>query len=670
MPEWLGQSGDNLRPGVRLGAYPQRADIDSGIADRITDSVGIKWQQLMARRHCSLAYVRDQVNNAAKVLPKAGSREFDSHLQQLKANMARDGLQGHLVAQAFAVVRACAEYTLGKRHYDVQLMAAWAMVHGYMVEMGTGEGKSLTATLAAACAGMAKIPTHVITTNEYLASRDAADMTSLYQALGLGCSAVTEDMSAPQRRSAYSADVTYCTNKQVAFDYLRDRLVTRNENSQLALRLQQFDPDTGPVLRGLCFAIVDEADSVLIDEACTPLLLSREIKDPDREQMYAQALTLARQLHKDRDFSVKQAHMTVTLTPAGKTRLASLCDSDGQAGASGLQGIWRGKQRREWLVQQALAALTVFRADEHYLIRDDRIEIIDPNTGRTMPDRSWQQGLHQMVEAKEGCTITGQRETLARISYQRFFLRYLHLSGMSGTLCEVAGELQSVYGKPLLVVPPNKPRQARGLACHVCSTSEAKWQAIVERVCEVHASGQPVLLGTASVANSERLSEMLDAQRIPHMVLSARQDAQEAQVVAGAGLRNAVTVATNMAGRGTDIKLGKGVARLGGLHVIACEPNQSGRVDRQLFGRCGRQGEPGSFEMYVALDDALVSDHLPHSLHTLGLKIRSSAPSLAASLLTKWPQRALQYRLKAQRRQVLHQDKQMDDLLAFSGRSE
>lgn len=669
MPDWTFRTRDSLRPGVRLGAYPQRDDIDSGIADRITDSVGVKWQQLKGKRNCSLAYVREQVNKAARNTPKAGTRDFDAHVQQLKTRLARDGLQPGLVAQSFAAVRACAEHTLGKRHYDVQLMAAWAMVHGYMVEMGTGEGKSLTATLAAACAGMAKIPTHVITTNEYLACRDAADMSPLYNALGLQCTAVTEEMTAPQRRSAYAANVTYCTNKQVAFDYLRDRLVTQNESSQLALRLRQFDPDTGPVLRGLCFAIVDEADSVLIDEACTPLLLSREIKDPDREQMYADALSLAQKLEQSQDFTLKQAEMKVTLTAAGKLRLEELCSVDCNAGV-GLQGIWRGKQRREWLIQQALAALHIFRVDEHYLIRDDRVEIIDPNTGRTMPDRSWQQGLHQMVEAKESCTLTGQRETLARISYQRFFLRYLHLAGMSGTLSEVSGELQSVYSKPLLLVPPNKPRQARGLACHVSANSEEKWQAIAERVCELHKSGQPILLGTASVANSEKLSELLNAYQIPHLVLSARQDAQEAQVVAGAGLRNAVTVATNMAGRGTDIKLGRGVERLGGLHVIACEPNQSGRVDRQLFGRCGRQGEPGSFEMFVALDDALVSDHLPHSLHNLGLKIRSSAPSLAASLLTKLPQRTLQQRLRAQRRQVLYQDKQMEDLLAFSGQSE
>ncbi|MEM8500432.1 MAG: prepilin peptidase [Pseudomonadota bacterium] len=669
MPDWIFQTRNSLRPGVRLGAYPQREDIDAGFADRITDSVSVKWQQLKGKRNSSLNYIREQVEKAAQSLPKTGSREFEEHIEELKFDLARDGLQTALVAKAFATVRACAEQTLGKRHYDVQLMAAWAMMQGYMVEMGTGEGKSLTATLAAACAGMAKIPTHVITTNEYLACRDAADMSPLYRALGLHCTAVTEDMNAPQRRSGYAADVTYCTNKQVAFDYLRDRLVTQNESSQLALRLRQFDPETGPVLRGLCFAIVDEADSVLIDEACTPLLLSREVKDPGREQMYTDALALAEKLQLDKDFTLKQAELKATLTNNGKSRLEELCSADSEAGI-GLQGIWRGKQRREWLLQQALAALYIFRADEHYLIRDDQIEIIDPNTGRTMPDRSWQQGLHQMVETKEGCTVTGQRETLARISYQRFFLRYLHLTGMSGTLSEVAGELQSVYNKPLLVVPPNKPRQVRGLACHVSSNSDAKWQAIAERVADLHKSGQPILLGTASVANSERLSELLNTYRIPHLVLSARQDAQEAQVVAGAGLRNAVTVATNMAGRGTDIKLGRGVERLGGLHVIACEPNQSGRVDRQLFGRCGRQGEHGSFEMYVSLDDALVSDHLPNSIHTLGLKIRSTVPSLAASLLTRLPQRTLQQKLRAQRRQVLFQDKQMEDLLAFSGRSE
>ncbi|MFK8018928.1 MAG: hypothetical protein AB8B86_04095 [Pseudomonadales bacterium] len=661
-----------LRPGIRLGAYPQRSEPELNAADKFVDGIAGKCELLRSRRELSLEEVTRRVNLASLDIPELGTHQFLSFMSELRVDLLSQGMQKDLIARAFAAIRALAEKTLGMRHHDVQLLAGWAMAHGHLIEMGTGEGKSLTATLVAGSAALAGIPVHVITTNEYLAERDALELHPLYDALGVSCAFIKEGMSTEQRREAYKSDICYCTNKQVAFDYLRDRLVTGNENSQLALKQKSFDAQSGPVLRGLCFAIVDEADSVLIDEACTPLLLSREISDPDREELYRCALGVAQKLEQGRHFQLKLGEMQLLLNDSGKAEIQRLTED---FLGNQFNGLWRGKKRREWLVQQALQALHLYNSDEHYLVRNDAIEIIDANTGRTMPDRAWQQGLHQMVECKENCALTGQRETLARISYQRFYLRYLHLTGMSGTLREVSGELQAVYNKATLVIPPHKLRKARNCGSQLYATSEQKWRALLERVKCIRATGQPILLGTASVASSELLSDLLNDAGIAHMLLSARQDAEEARIIKGAGLRNAVTVATNMAGRGTDIKLGSGVAKRGGLHVIACEPNQSARVDRQLFGRCGRQGQVGSFELFVSLDDALVSNYLPPMAVKLADKHRLVSQSvlntaLMSRIITALPQRAVQSRLRAVRRQVLQQDRQMDDLLAFSGSSE
>ena len=661
-----------LRPGIRLGAYPQRAEPELNAADKLVDGIAVKFKLLRSRRELTLEDVARRVNLASRDIPAPGTAQFFDFMSRLRADLLSQGMQKVLIARAFAIVRALAEQTLGLRHHDVQLLAGWAMAHGYLIEMGTGEGKSLTATLVAGSAALAGIPVHIITTNEYLAERDAIELKPLYDALGVSCAFIKEDMSSEQRREAYKSDICYCTNKQVAFDYLRDRLVTGNENSQLVLKQQSFDAQSGPVLRGLCFAIVDEADSVLIDEACTPLLLSREISDPDREELYRCALDVAKRLEQGKHFQLRPGEMQLLLNDSGKTEIQALTeDFLGQQ----FNGLWQGKKRREWLVQQALQALHLYTSDEHYLVRNEAIEIIDTNTGRTMPDRAWQQGLHQMVECKENCPLTGQRETLARISYQRFYLRYLHLTGMSGTLREVSGELQSVYNKAILSIPPHRPRKALNCGSHLYASSEQKWCALLERIKYVRATGQPILLGTASVASSELLSGLLNDAGIAHMLLSARQDAEEARIIKGAGLRGAVTVATNMAGRGTDIKLGSGVAKRGGLHVIACEPNQSARVDRQLFGRCGRQGQEGSFELFASLDDALVSNYLPPIALKLAGKHHFVSQAvlntdLMSRVITTLPQRAVQSRLRAVRRQVLQQDRQMDDLLAFSGSSE
>jgi preprotein translocase subunit SecA len=368
--------------------------------------------------------------------------------------------------------------------------------------------------------------------------------------------------------------------------------------------------------------------------------------------MARQALDLARRLEAA-DYVIEEGR--VELTGQGEDRLAELAEP--------LGGLWNGPRRRARFVRQALTALHALEADKHYLVRDGKVQIIDEYTGRLMPDRSWEQGLHQLVELKEGVEITGQRETLARISYQRFFRRYLHLAGMTGTAAEVAGELWSVYRLRVARVPTNRPVQRRREPDRAYLTSEDKWQAVLEAIRRRHAAGQPVLVGTRSVAASDHLAGLLESAGLPFQLLNARQDAQEAQIIAQAGESGRITVATNMAGRGTDIKLAPGVAEQGGLHVICTERHDSGRIDRQLFGRCGRQGDPGSCEAIVSIEDELVTMHLAAAA-------RFAPPAWAGRPLVALAQWRAERAHSQARRELLANEDQAGDQLAFSGRGE
>ena len=582
----------------------------------------------------------------------------------LHRRLRLQGLARALCIDAFALVREQAARVLGMRHFDVQLLGGWTMLQGEIAEMQTGEGKTLTATLPAATAAMAGVPVHVVTVNDYLVQRDADWMGPLYRALGLSVGAIVEGMSHDERRAAYGCDVVYCTNKQLAFDYLRDRLV-RAGLGPMRLRLDSLYGERAIgsrlLLRGLCFAFVDEADSVLVEEARTPLIISRSGESGDEAVMYREALDLAAELSPRADYRIDLARREIELTERGKDHLAELAANRG--------GVWAGARRREELVRQALHACELLVRDHHYLVKDDKVQIIDEYTGRVMPDRSWERGLHQLVEAKEDCPISAQTETLARISYQRFFRRYLRLGGMTGTAREVIGELWSVYHLGLRRIPTHRPLKRKGRGGIVFRTAAAKWQAVVARIATLHAEGRPVLIGTTSVEASEHLSELLLAAGIPHRVLNARQDRDEAETIARAGEPTAVTVATNMAGRGTDIKLGPGVGELGGLHVIATERHDAGRIDRQLYGRCGRQGDPGSFQYLVSLEDGLVAQSpwgvlvpvFPRFLERTGA---------AGRLLVRFAQRGAERRNARVRRQLLRLDEHVGRMLAFSGRME
>jgi preprotein translocase subunit SecA len=610
-------------------------------------------------------------------LVKARGRDLESQSNQqlqecattLRQQLRRQGLTEALLVPCFALVREVAKRTLGMEPFDVQIIGGYLMSNGMLAEMETGEGKTLAATLPACTAALAGIPVHVVTANDYLVERDATLMAPLYNALGLSVGTVRDrDLDSESRRAAYGCDITYVTGKQLAFDYLRDRLLRGDRRARLKQDLERFSagaPASRLLLRGLCFAILDEADSILIDEARTPLILSRTGSAEDLEQTCRQALALTENLREGHDFLVDRREREVHLTEPGILRVDKLVAS--------LGGVWTGPRRREELVLRALHAQRLFHRDDHYLVRGGKVEIIDPNTGRLMPDRSWEAGLHQMIEAKEGCEITGQKETLARISYQQFYRRYLRLAGMTGTAREVARELWSVYRLRTVRVPTRRPLRRRACGERVYPGLEAKWRAIVTRIDELHRSGRPVLVGTRSVAASEHLSRLLRQAGLHHELLNARQDRREAEIIQGAGQRGRITVATNMAGRGADIRLGPGVAEQEGLHVIAAERSEARRVDRQLFGRCGRQGDPGSFETICSVEDEIVSRGAPEILRRLLAKLARSRSPFAQRLcraLVSRIQRTVERRHARSRRELMKVEEYLQDALAFAGPSE
>ncbi len=569
------------------------------------------------------------------------------------------------VARSFALIREVAVRTTGMRHYDVQLLGGYAMLKGMLAEMDTGEGKTLTATLPAATAALAGIPVHVVTVNDYLAHRDAETMGPIYRALGLTVGHVVHGMSPEDRREAYLCDVTYCSNKEITFDYLRDRMTLGRDTSNLRLKTERLYGESSRsrrlVMRGLHFAIVDEADSVLIDEARTPLIISTETDPAEEQEQAERALVLIEGLERDTDFTISAAETLVELTDAGRERLAEI--------AAGGDDFWSGRIRREEAARQALTAVHLFHRDEHYLVRDGGVEIIDEYTGRVMEGRSWGEGLHQLVEVKEGCRATGQKLPVARMTYQRFLRRYRRLAGMTGTAREVAGELWSVYRLPVVTVPTHRPLRRTRMPDRIFDTADRKWREITRRIAELHRRGQPVLLGTRSVATSEIASGFLSEAGLEHRILNAAQDEHEAQIIAEAGQKGRITIATNMAGRGVDISLDEGVMALGGLWIIMSERHSAGRIDRQLLGRSGRHGEPGCNEVLLSLEDPLLADD-GRSLSTFLAGLGGPARHWTGRKAFDRAQRRAERLHSRMRRQLVKLDRQLGTLLAFSGRME
>ena len=655
-----------LRPGSAIGPYPQREDVRDGWLDKMADGLSGFVRQHVHNRNPRFQVFVDDVNQHSMGLDELSEKELKSKISELRTRLYSEGINDELVAESFAMVREMTSRHLGMRHFDVQLYGGWVMLQGKIAEMETGEGKTLTATLPACTAALAGIPVHIVTVNDFLVTRDAKWMNPVYQALGLTVGTITEELSLEERRAAYACDITYCTNKQLTFDYLKDRILLDQEDRRLHLQLEGLykeKPRTSRLLmRGLCFAIVDEADSVLIDEARTPLIISSQGKVDQEEIIYKQSLKFARKLTHPRDFVLNARDKRVDLTDLGKAQIRHL--------TRGMGSIWSGVKRRDELIKQALSALHLYLIDKHYLVKDGKVQIIDEYTGRVMADRSWERGLHQMIETKEGCAISSRQETLARISYQKFFRRYLRLGGMTGTAQEVTQELRSVYRLNVVRVPTNKPVLRQHLEDLVYATAELKWEKILTTISELHKQHRPVLIGTKSVATSEYLSKLLLEAKLPHQVLNARQDQEEAQIITQAGHTGHITVATNMAGRGTDIRLSPGIAELGGLHVLATERHEARRIDRQLFGRGGRQGEPGSYQTIVSIEDEFMTDFYGNVLQRFFKQRQQPLPDWLGKILVGIAQISAEYYHSRLRRDLLKQDDSLGDMLSFSGRGE
>ena len=534
-----------------------------------------------------------------------------------------------------------------------QIAGGLAMMDDTIIEMATGEGKTITATLPAMFAGWRGRGCHVVTVNDYLSSRDAKWMGTIYNICGVSVGSVVHETTPEERKAAYSADVTYASSKELAADFLRDCLAVRRTPALVPTLIDTIIDGSSRVdrilQRGLSHVIVDEADSVLIDEAVTPLIISSQGGKVESE-LYQQAATLAGELQLDLHYTINERYREINMTDEGLERLEELC--------KGKQGVWRGQRRREELVTQAITAKELYEEGTSYVIVDEKVVIVDEFTGRLMPDRSWRDGLHQAVEAKEGLEIQSSKDTVARISFQRFFRSYDHLSGMTGTAKESVNEFWRVYETAVVLVPSHRPCIREQWSDLSYETKDEKLSAVIEEIMEVSDAGRPVLVGVRSVEESEQLSEALGRLNRKHELLNATRHDEEARIIQGAGATSHITIATNMAGRGTDIKLADGVAELGGMHVIITEKHEAARIDRQFFGRAGRQGDAGSARAFLCREDEVLSRFGDARSQLEKLPREMSHAQLRASGI------ALRRRIG-----VLRSDTWLDEALGFAGLS-
>jgi preprotein translocase subunit SecA len=571
----------------------------------------------LARRMQSLISgpARRRLARWAEYVPQIGARE-ESLLGQSDYDLKKSSLSlryrarsgeplERLLVEAYALVREAGRRRLNMRHFDVQLLGGIAVHFHSIIEMQTGEGKTLTATLPLYLAALEGKGAHLATVNDYLAQRDADWMRPLYELLGLKVGCIQSQMPQAERYKQYACDVTYGTANEMGFDFLRDRLLKRRisegQRDLFGAMLGQADAvHEEPVQGALHFMLVDEADSILIDEARTPLIISAapSAEEEAEAEAYRWAANTAPEFLEHEHYEYDHKDKTVELTLDGRRRVRELVKPEAMDRMP-LSVIY------EHLERAVKVGREMFR-DRHYVVRDGEIVIVDEFTGRLGEGRKWRAGIHQAVEAKEGVKITFATAQAARITVQDFFLRYGRLAGMTGTASTSARELHKIYKCRVVPVPTNRPPIRQQLPSLVFGTAAEKWQAIIDEILAMHALGRPVLVGTRSIDKSEQLSALIAARGVEHAVLNARQIAMEAQIVAEAGQPGRVTVATNMAGRGTDIRLGEGVADLGGLHVICTELHEAQRIDRQLIGRCGRQGDPGTYRQFLALDDEIL----------------------------------------------------------------
>ncbi|UZP67210.1 preprotein translocase subunit SecA [Desulfovibrio mangrovi] len=539
------------------------------------------------------------INSMESGLREKSDEYFPSRIAELKQMVADGASLDSILPETFAMVREAGRRVFNMRHYDVQLIGGCVLHNGMISEMKTGEGKTLVATLPVVLNALTGKGVHVVTVNDYLAKRDAQWMSQLYGFLGLTTGVIVHGLTDEERKEAYNADITYGTNNEFGFDYLRDNMKFYKE--QLVQRPHHF-------------AIVDEVDSILIDEARTPLIISGASEHTTT--LYAQIDNIIPSLKQDQHFTMDEKAKSVSLTDEGVAHCEKLLNLENLYDAQNIT--------HQHHILQALKAHHIFKRDVDYIVKDGQVVIVDEFTGRLMPGRRFSDGLHQALEAKEGVKVEAENQTLASITFQNYFRMYEKLAGMTGTADTEAVEFGQIYGLEVISIPTNKPMVRVDHPDSIYRTRREKFNAIVQEIAELHKKGQPVLVGTISIENSELISGMLKKVGIPHNVLNAKHHEEEARIVAEAGQRGHVTIATNMAGRGTDIVLGEGVRELGGLHILGTERHESRRIDNQLRGRSGRQGDPGSSRFFLSLEDDLMrlfgSERISTIMQKLGME--------------------------------------------------
>lgn len=649
-------------PGVVLGYYPEKLKTEPSFAARLKRKCQTPFAVFGSTSAKQYQAFIQQIAAFSPDLQHLSEASIKARLRELQGLLSMHGMTDTLLAEIFAIIKKTCERELGHIPYDTQLIAARIMLDGKLAEMATGEGKTLAAGICVAAAALAGIPVHLITSNDYLVMRDAQSLSPLHRALGLSVGTVVQGMEPDARRQAYACDITYVTAKELAFDYLRDRTSGGRARSNLHHRVAQLSGQTpNTLLRGLYMAIIDEADSILIDEARVPLILSQSVLQDAQVDYHSKVFDLAATLILAQDFVLNQRNLSAELTEAGLQKLHAASNT---FSTQGLGKLSHHKMHLEETVCQALAAQYLFRRDLHYLVRDDAVHIIDEITGRISPGRVWSRGLHQLIELKEHCKPSGETVTAAQITYQRFFPRYLRLGGMSGTLSESRAELFSLFDLKIVKVPLRKPSQRVILPTYIYRDRQALWAAVTKLVTSLHKNGHPILIGTDSVADSEVLSAHLKQAGLAHEVLNARQDQREANIVAQAGQAKQITVSTNIAGRGTDIALGIGVAELGGIHLISCQHNPSRRIDRQLIGRCARQGKPGTAETRISFDKPLIADLYPNMVKQWLIRLAGnsglSKSQWLVMLILRLPQWLEEAHQRAQRQEMMLHDARIE----------
>lgn len=625
----------------RLGTLP---------VNRVVATAGLPWRRRLAKAALVISHVRHWEQQYLK-LNDADLLETSNRLRgkaRGKFNLDK------LLPEAFGLCSVAIQRVLNIRPFDVQLAAGAVMHFGGLVELATGEGKTVTASAPTFLNALVGKGVHVTTVNDYLAKRDAEWIGPVYEKLGLTVGCLQQKMEDAARAAAYKADVTYGTASEFGFDFLRDRLKVRGGQAQAAPFWAPFLPGAAPakmdprVQRELYYAIVDEADSIFVDEAKTPLIIANPTRpaEPDEQVVFLWADQVAREMRRDDHFTLNLKKDKIEVTDAGR-QLVRYSNPPVGKHAKAMDKLLEA-------VERALHAYYRFSRDQHYMVsREGKIVIIDEGTGRPMPDRHWRDGLHQAVEAKERVQVNMPSDHAAQITFQNFYRLYTKLAGMSGTLMPNFWEMRKVYRRWTTRVPTNKPSKREVFPDRVFPTEDAKFDAVVKNTQEMLAAGRPVLIGTRTVEASKKLSAKLSAVGVKHQVLNAEQNEREAEIVAAAGQPGTVTVATNMAGRGTDIKLGPGVAEAGGLHVIGTERHEAERIDRQLQGRAGRQGDPGSAQFMLSLEDQLLEGLGTAKQHEL-IQLGRAGGS------RDWDQFAPLFRLAQQRIERRHYRQRLD----------